>query len=142
MGERIVLLVEDELEVGVLTMELARLTGNARPRPELMEAAGRLERKLASALERRFDQPTIAEIGHAIELLARVGLVEIPPANTADELAQTFAALRSAVEFYADHRQYERNDVAPREHPVLVDRGARARRALRASAAPPVGGRR
>jgi hypothetical protein len=145
---RLVLVTEDELEVGVITMELARLTGNAKPKPERMAAAAALEQKLAAALERDPDAPPLLEqVEAAIDVLIRAGALGPAVGETSDaaaELAERFRAMGVALEFYADLDTYERlragdrrpSGVGVGDPAVMIDRGACARRALRTGGRP------
>lgn len=135
---RVVLLTTDELEVGVIVMELARLNGNAKPKPGRRASAAALEQKLVAALERNGrSRPTLEEIEGALDVLLRAGAL----GETTLEPASRMIGHARALEYYADHTTYERvgheqlpADVQVGDPRVMIDRGAHARRALRGEA--------
>lgn len=134
----LVALEPDQLEVGVITLELARLNG--RVSESRRPAAAALERSLAAALERQGAAPSVLEVGLAIDVLYRAGILT-PPADSrprrdlAHAIASRVTELETALEFYADHAQYERlGSGKPRpagvemgDPAIMIDRGARAR---------------
>jgi hypothetical protein len=129
---------EDELEVAAITLDLALTGMTAAPAPARRPALESFARKLTLELERR-GEPSIEQLQAALEVLHQAGLITLAGDGVPANLAQGIVTLKAAVEFYADHEQYGAIAIgeahtagcAPGDPRILIDRGARARRALR-----------
>lgn len=129
---------EDELEIAAITLDLA-LNGMATgPAPARRAALESFARKVTVELERR-GEPSIEQLQAALEVLHGAGLITLAGPGVPANLAEGLQTLKAAVEFYADHDQYGAIAIgeahtagcAPGDPRILIDRGARARRALR-----------
>jgi hypothetical protein len=130
----------DELEAGHLVLELLLAGMNATPPAGRRAGVESFQRKLVAALEHHDREPSIEELQSALETLHAAGLVTVAGPGVPANFGAALRSLKSVAEFYADHAQYAAIEIGeahtagcgPGDPRILIDRGARARRALRA----------